>query len=227
LDFEAQLASLLFWHIYAMLTTKITLVENNSEEQVLSAVDFLKQSTFVYLDTRGVNVGYTDGRLSLICLGTFQLEVLHIFIFYNSPVTGLAPTVAPVDSSIDNEPPALPAFKSLFDLLSSEQMTKVMWDGRSDYVEVRDRYGVGVQSIIDLQIVELVSRFEIRTESPTEHFERVAKRFSHRNAGKHNVVTREIHILSPMQEYAQQHNIDIKFGNGTWPFYIDLKGARQ
>ncbi|KAI0738910.1 hypothetical protein C8Q80DRAFT_1275127 [Daedaleopsis nitida] len=51
-----------------------------------------------------------------------------------------------------------PSLRAFLGLLSSEDVIKVMWDGRSDAVELRETHGITLRRVLDLPLVEVVPR---------------------------------------------------------------------
>ncbi|KDQ53924.1 hypothetical protein JAAARDRAFT_209689 [Jaapia argillacea MUCL 33604] len=112
---------------------------------VEQAVSHLMASPFVLLDCEGRDLGKRGGALSLICIGTSKAETIYVFD---------VPTLSQSGSSI----------ATLFELLRSKEVKKVMWDGRMDFVSILDTFGVGIENVVDLQVAEVVSRGVIRGE---------------------------------------------------------------
>jgi exonuclease 3'-5' domain-containing protein 1 len=49
-----------------------------------------------------------------------------------------------------------------------------MWDGRQDFLEISDNYGVDLDGVMDLQIAEVVSRSAYRGEKERQRKRRLA-----------------------------------------------------
>ena len=109
-------------------------------ESAASAAKELSRSSAVILDCEGHNFGKPGGALSLIAIG--KPNASHTFVF---DVVSLSnahhPLLAP-----------------LLSLLVSEDITKVVWDGRCDFMEIAEAYGVAMRGVLDLQLVEVAER---------------------------------------------------------------------
>jgi exonuclease 3'-5' domain-containing protein 1 len=109
------------------------------------AVQFLRHAPYLILDCEGKELGRAGGSVTLICVGTPFAE--HIFLF-----DVLCPLITRRD--IDG----------LLSLFSDKNILKVVWDGRMDYLEIWSTYGVALQGVLDLQIAEVMSRYQVRGE---------------------------------------------------------------
>lgn len=87
----------------------------------------------IFLDCEGRDLGSSSGKLSLIQLGVGDSIYL-------------------VDVIIFSEAVAL-----LKEYLEDPNLIKYVWDGRSDYSELRHGHGVTLKGLIDLQLVYLYS----------------------------------------------------------------------
>jgi len=126
----------------------------DSPSTVDYAMQILWRSPFLILDCEGNSLGRAGGSISLICVGTPLAE--HIFIFDT-----LSPTLNPRD------------FQLLWQLFLNPRIIKVVWDGRMDYLEIWSTFGVSLEGVLDLQVVEVVSRMTLRGEGELERLERL------------------------------------------------------
>ncbi|VDC00553.1 unnamed protein product [Peniophora sp. CBMAI 1063] len=116
-----------------------TLCKTNA--QIERAVAELSQHEYVCLDCEGRDFGRTDGELSLLCLGTPLSSGSQLVFIFDVPAL------------IENEY----AIGALRWILSTQSITKVTFDGRSDYLEIWDTFGVQTSPILDLQLAEALS----------------------------------------------------------------------
>lgn len=122
---------------------------------VVNAVAILAQSEYLVLDCEGKSIGDTDGVLSLVCIGTAGAE--RIFVFDALALTRTEPVMAP-----------------LLALLRNEAVRKVVWDGRQDFLEIMDNYGVRLGGVLDLQLAEVTSRSAVRGENERQRLYRLS-----------------------------------------------------
>jgi len=96
--------------------------------------DPIQGSKIIYLDCEGYSLGDVGGKLGLIQLGfgdkVYLVDVLTL-PFSTSALKGL---------------------------LESPSFTKVMWDGRQDYIELLQGHGIELKGVLDLQLVEVQQR---------------------------------------------------------------------
>ena len=105
----------------------------------LAAQELSRHDT-VILDCEGRELGMPGGALSLIAIGDSTAS--HIFLF---DVLALSNRWNPL---------LLP----LFALLRRPDIVKVVWDGRADFSEIAETYGVCMESVLDLQLAEVAQR---------------------------------------------------------------------
>ncbi|CAL1710956.1 unnamed protein product [Somion occarium] len=120
------------------------------------AMSILSRSSFLILDCEGNNLGRAKGSISLICVGTPLAE--QIFL-----IDTLSPSLSP--GHLEN----------LWQLFRDPRIIKVVWDGRMDFLEIWSTFGVPLQGVLDLQVVEVVSRFTMRGEGEMERLERLTR----------------------------------------------------
>ncbi|EGN94504.1 hypothetical protein SERLA73DRAFT_188440 [Serpula lacrymans var. lacrymans S7.3] len=161
----------------------------STSKSVTNAVSVLSHSPYLILDCEGKNIGRIGGVLSLLCIGTARAQ--HIFIF---------------DALALNQDD--PAVQSLLWLLSSPYVTKVMWDGRQDFLEIWDKYGITLGKILDLQLVEVVSRKTVRHEDENKRVARIAGRCLPWKVVKSNrELCQNIHVVLGMQGCFQENKL--------------------
>lgn len=137
-------------------------------QSIAFAVALLSRSPILIVDCEARDIARTTGVLSIVSIS----DVDASFIF-------LIDVLALQD-------PSHPALQPLFDLLWNEAVLKIMWDGRSDALELRETYGVELRGVLDLQLAEVVSRKSARGETEgvrkgrlgTGYFKRMKKDIS-------------------------------------------------
>lgn len=114
-------------------------------ESLRAAVQALAGHTHVFLDCEGQTLGVVGGKLSLLNLGVvdrdrssrLQTFLIEVLAFQGSMAQQLNP---------------------IFDLLRSEQVFKVVFDGRMDASELLNGHGVQLKNALDLQVADIASR---------------------------------------------------------------------
>lgn len=132
-------------------------------ESVANAIPALSRSRYLVLDCEGKSIGRIDGALSLVCIGTERAE--QIFVFDALSLTRDHPVMRP-----------------LMQLLSSDRVWKIVWDGRQDFLEMWDTYGIALRGVLDVQLAEVVSRSTMRGEGQKEQLQRLADGYFSRGA---------------------------------------------
>lgn len=101
---------------------------------------------YILFDSEGEEIGTIQGKLGLIQIGIPSIAAVHgvdvFLVDINSPDLG------------DKAP--------FFSLLSSKQLIKVVWDGRSDFTELKEGHNVTMRALLDLQIAEIKQRMIVK-----------------------------------------------------------------
>ncbi|OBZ66440.1 hypothetical protein A0H81_13662 [Grifola frondosa] len=108
------------------------------------AMAILSRSAYLILDCEGRTIGCVGGALSILAIGTANAS--EIFLF---------DVVALADKNHSSLAP-------LLQLLRSEEIPKIVWDGRSDALELLLTYDVVLGGVLDLQLAEVISRAAVR-----------------------------------------------------------------
>jgi exonuclease 3'-5' domain-containing protein 1 len=181
---------------------------------VCEAVSILKQSEILAVDTEGEEIGKTEGKLSIISVGS--VDAVNIFLF---DIVALARPEADLNGGI----------RPLLTLLTSPKFLKLMWDGRQDYFEIYELYGVKMVNVLDLQVVELFSRWEKRREKEKHRKIRISKGFFGYAPVRNNPELYEgMHLVSGMQKCVEEFGLNTagkdpeiknlykQFGSAVW-----------
>lgn len=121
---------------------------------VKDAEAVLSVSPTIFVDCEGVNLGVHGGTLSILSLGVIPRDSPQRLNIYLIDVSCLSRVL----------------LSPIFDLLASPKVTKVLWDGRMDYSALYHGFGVRMRNVIDLQVVDILSR-ESR-DTPEQHLQR-------------------------------------------------------
>lgn len=134
----------------------ITFAVCATRQDVVNAVNILRESPYVVIDCEGKELGMEDGALSLICVGTAFAQFIFLF-----DVLAL--------TRYDLQP--------LLSFLGSKVM-KVVWDGRMDFIELWSTFNVSIgKNVCDLQVAEVLSRSSFRGERDDERLSRLVTYF--------------------------------------------------
>ncbi|KAI0686581.1 ribonuclease H-like domain-containing protein [Earliella scabrosa] len=131
-------------------------------DAVLAVRELARESTLI-LDCEGRDLGMPDGTLSIIAIGNATAS--RVFLF---DILALA----------DKRHYAM---ATLLSLLRRREITKVVWDGRSDFLEIAETFGVLMGGVLDLQLVEVAQRARAKLKKTsgwrqahtTEYFKRI------------------------------------------------------
>src|SRR5258706_8920154 len=107
--------------------------------QCQTAVTAFEACPALVLDCEGHNLGTSGGRLSIILLRGVTADSQTYII----DVTQLTP----------------PSLRPILDLLLSPSIQKIVFDGRMDFSALYHELGVELQNVVDLQLVDIMSRF--------------------------------------------------------------------
>ena len=113
------------------------------EDALAAACDLARSSTLI-LDCEGLELGMPGGALSIIAVGDPSAACVY-----------LVDALALPD-------PHHPLLAPLLLLLARPDVTKLVWDGRADFREVADAYGILMNGVLDLQLVEVAQRRAMR-----------------------------------------------------------------
>lgn len=126
-----------------------------TSESIEAAVTALSQAPYLFLDCEGRDLGTTDGKLSILSLGTPHAKEVFLVDFLKL-------------SSDDLQP--------LLTLLGGDKVRKVVWDGRMDFSELFHAYGTAIDvNVLDLQVVDIKSRL-MRRQSEYMRKRRLSRR---------------------------------------------------
>jgi hypothetical protein len=161
-----------------------------TSSSIFAAVAVLRRCSYILVDCEGLSLGSEGGVLSIISLGTpfFLTDSGGALAFPNLGASSKAihttQRIYLIDAlSLDESTRA-----ALTALLSLENLVKVVWDGRSDEIELRAMLGVGLTThVLDLQISEVCGRKAVLCEKNKLRIKRIKERA--RKAG--NTVTKE------------------------------------
>ncbi|EPQ51320.1 hypothetical protein GLOTRDRAFT_123248 [Gloeophyllum trabeum ATCC 11539] len=153
------------------------------------AISGLRSSRVLLLDCEGLDIGMQGGALSLICVGTESAKAIYVF---DVPMLR--------DNGVNVNP--------LLRLLMREDITKITWDGRMDFLEIYETYGIEMKGVLDLQLAEVMSRKGVRKEGERQRTHRLATRYFGFQAVKtQQELFKGIHIVLGMTQCLKDNNL--------------------
>ena len=109
-------------------------------EAASQAASELSEHSTLILDCEGRDLGMPGGALSVIAIGDETAS--KVFLFDTLALSDKAHAL-------------LAPFLSI---LGRRDITKLTWDGRADFYEIAEAYGVQMEGVLDLQLAEVVQR---------------------------------------------------------------------
>jgi hypothetical protein len=183
-----------------------------TSSSILVAVGVLRRCPYILVGCEGLSVGIEGGVLSIISLGTpfFTVDSAGALTFpplcAPSNTSNTAQRIYLIDAlSLDESTRSALKF-----LLSADYITKIVWDGRSDDIELRAALGVGVTArVLDLQIVEVCGRRTVRGEKGSRSRARINERANSVNGPVVSKKTRalfaEMHVVLDMDACVKEY----------------------
>lgn len=107
---------------------------------LLAAAEVLKESLYLIIDCEGQEIGRASGNLSIVSIATARAE--RIFLID-------VPALLALRSGSFNP------FQPLSHILTSGDIHKVVWDGRADWLALRDTCQIVLAGVLDLQLADL------------------------------------------------------------------------
>ncbi|KAK7448067.1 hypothetical protein VKT23_013823 [Stygiomarasmius scandens] len=168
-----------------------------------AAVRDLAASEMLIVDCEGLNLGVRAGALSLLCIRSVS----------DTPRSYLFDVVLLERAKVSLQP--------VFELLSSQKIRKVFYDGRMDFCALYFGYRVTINNVIDLQIADVDSR-ALRGQGHEEQMQRLLRCLPYRqvhnpgNAGKYA----DVHLLQGLGACLVEHKVSgpgkDKVDHDTW-----------
>jgi len=161
-----------------------------------AAVDVLSEHSHIFLDCEGRTLGLVGGKLSLLNLGVvddtedgeqhLSIFVIDILAFQGARSHHLIP---------------------VFDILKSEEVFKVVFDGRMDASELLHGHGVQLLNVLDLQVADILSR-EKRGEDVDQQLQRLAGFLPKSELGRNPSFYYCVQKLNGMASAMREHGIE-------------------
>ncbi|KAJ3758067.1 ribonuclease H-like domain-containing protein [Lentinula raphanica] len=156
-----------------------------------TALHVLQSSSAIVLDCEGLNLGTQHGQLSLLSLRPL----------FPSPST---PSQNYIFDFLTLSSTLLPP---LFTLLSSPSILKIVFDGRMDFSALYHGYSVELVNVLDLQLVDVASRFMRgeRADCTGKHRKRLGGCFGYGVVGRERAVFEKVHVLNGLGQCLVEH----------------------
>lgn len=159
----------------------------DTPQGVQTAYDALQMCPYIFLDCEGRDLGTKDGALGLMQLGT--PNATRIFLI----------DVTVLDNAV---------LAPIYSLLTNKRLMKIVWDGRMDDSELLFGQHVKMAGVLDLQIVDIVSR-QKRLEKEYEYnrLYRMRRAFMPLQLIK-KCQTEGLHVLNSMDNAVKEHGLE-------------------
>ncbi|KAJ7916506.1 ribonuclease H-like domain-containing protein [Mycena leptocephala] len=166
------------------------------KESELSAVtDALRESSTLILDCEGTNLGVKkSGRLTLISLGTQAPNQEQAYL-------------------IDVLAIGKDGLKPIFDILESNKVRKVVFDGRMDQSALFHEYGVTMQNVVDLQLADIKSRhLRGEEEGSAEQMDRLSPYLQRSEVRANMQLYTKVQRLAGLRKALEEHDVEVEEG---------------
>ncbi|KAJ6575564.1 ribonuclease H-like domain-containing protein [Mycena vulgaris] len=154
----------------------------------------LQSAPTVFLDCEGDSLGLTGGRLSLISLGIPSDSENQPRIYLIDAITLGTPLLRPI-----------------FDLLASNDVEKIVFDGRMDQATFfHDHGGIQMQNVVDLQLADIKSR-AVRGEDPAsmQQLARLSPYLPPNEVNRNPAVYAAVQKLAGLEQAMREHEVGV------------------
>ena len=165
----------------------------STPESLRVAIQALSEQTHIFLDCEGQTLGEVGGKLSLLNLGVtpikspFRLQtfLIDMLAFEGNKYHHLVP---------------------IFDILRSETIFTVVFDGRMDASELLHGHGVQLKNVLDLQVADMASR-EKRRESVEQQLQRLVKFLPQNEITRNRTLYLQVQKLNGLESATNEHSL--------------------
>lgn len=157
-----------------------------------SALEDLKTSTALAFDCEGQSLGTRGGSLSLLSFRAIVASASSSNKTYIIDAVRL--------STQDLRP--------IFDILESNEVLKVVFDGRMDYSCLYHDHGVQMRRVLDLQLADIKSR-TTRGEGEAERLGRLGRLIPGGDLAVNHNRYMAIHKLGGLRQCAEEHKVTL------------------
>jgi exonuclease 3'-5' domain-containing protein 1 len=169
----------------------------NTVDHLQVAIRALSPASTVYFDCEGDELGQAGGSLAIMSLGVIEKEQgeehLSIFLIDVLAFQGKGRSIY---------------LNPIFDILESESIVKVVFDGRMDSSELLHGYNVTLRRVIDLQLADVTSR-EKRGETRLQRLERLRSVLPKREVEENASLLRQVQKLNGLIPALLEHGVKV------------------
>lgn len=177
-------------------------------DQLQIAIRTLSAASTIYFDCEGYELGHYEGRLAIISMGVLERDQgedrLSIFLIDVLAFRGKRKSKHLIP---------------IFDIIRSDTIVKVVFDGRSDASELLHGSNVTLRRVVDLQVADITSR-EKRGETQEQRFERLRGLLPRREIEENKSLLRQVQRLNGLVPALLEHGVDvgpkIKIDHSKW-----------
>ncbi|KAJ3781634.1 hypothetical protein GGU10DRAFT_277213 [Lentinula aff. detonsa] len=94
---------------------------------------------------------------------------------------------------------------ALFSFLTNPSILKILYDGRMDFCALYHTYHIDFDPVLDLQLVDICSRFARGDYSVASHERRLLRCFSHKQIRQNKDRFKNIHVLRSLGRCLEEH----------------------
>lgn len=179
-------------HSKIMANAALGFILCDNEAAAQSALATLATCQTLAIDCEGKELGTKGGQLSLINVRPISSSESSqsTFIF---DVLGVSKS----------------ALRPLFDLLESQSVKKVMFDGRMDFSALYHEQNVSLRNVLDIQITDVMSR-KVKGEGVDKQLSRLSPYISRKNIERWRSSYLPIQRLSGLSKCFEEHGMSVK-----------------
>ncbi|KAJ3737447.1 ribonuclease H-like domain-containing protein, partial [Lentinula guzmanii] len=166
-------------------STKIEYILCDTPESFSSAIAVLQTFSLLVIDCEGLNLGTHHGSLSLLTIRPIAPQNSQNFIFDFVALTF--------------------SLQPLFSILTNPSILKILYDGRMDFSALYHSYHIDLDPVLDLQLVDICSRFARGGYSVASHRQRLLRCFSYSQIRQNKDRFKNIHILQSLGGCLEEH----------------------
>ncbi|KAF5373972.1 hypothetical protein D9615_009915 [Tricholomella constricta] len=160
----------------------------DTASSVQAALPVLQNSAILAFDCEGQHLGIAGGRLSLISLHTIPPS----------------PDDNPRTFIFDVMRLKRKALRDVYDILESNDVLKVVFDGRKDYSCLFHDRRVNFRNVVDLQLADVRSR-RVRGEGDAARMKRLQDCMQQRELYRNRHLYLQVHKLNGLKNCAKEH----------------------
>ncbi|KAJ3991437.1 ribonuclease H-like domain-containing protein, partial [Lentinula boryana] len=166
-------------------STKIEFILCDTPESFSSAIAVLQTFSLLVIDCEGLNLGTHRGSLSLLSIRPIAPQNSQSFIFDFVALTF--------------------SLQPLFSILTNPSIIKILYDGRMDFCALYHTYHIDLDPVLDLQLVDIRSRFAHGDYSIASHEQRLLRCFSYKQIRQNKDRFKNIHVLQSLGGCLEEH----------------------